>query len=154
MRRDGHTAFAWVVLAFATAAANAQDPATASLFVQNCSACHQADGSGTPGLAPPLEGAHWRKLVAERSYLPRVIAFGLTGQIRVGDAVFNSGMPAQGQLNDEQVAGLANHVASVLNAAHLSPDWKPYDAAEVASVRATPHASTEQRQLRTKILAP
>jgi mono/diheme cytochrome c family protein len=154
MRRDGRTTLAWVVLAFAAAAANAQDPATTSLFVQNCSACHQADGSGTPGLAPPLKGAHWQKLVAERSYLPRVIAFGLTGPIKVGDAVFNSGMPAQGQLSDEQLARLANHVASELNAANLSPDWKPYDVAEVASVRATQHTSTEQRQLRSKILAP
>jgi hypothetical protein len=101
-----------------------------------------------------LKGEYWRKLLAERSYLPRVIAFGLTGQIKVGEAVFSGGMPGQVQLTDEQVAAAANYVASALNASHLPPGWKPYDAAEAASVRAVPHGSIEQRQLRKQALGP
>jgi mono/diheme cytochrome c family protein len=154
MPHEGRAALAGLALALAAAAASAQETGGAGLFVETCSACHQADGGGTPGFAPPLKGTHWQKLLAERSYLPRVIAFGLTGQIKVGEAVFSGGMAAQAQLTDEQVAALANHVASVLNAAHLPPGWKPYDAAEVAGVRAAPHGSIEQRQLRKQALAP
>src|SRR5262245_45341508 len=74
------------------ATAAAQDKLGGTLFVQICGPCHQPDGGGTPGLAPPLKGPHWKKLAAERTYLPRVIAFGLTGQIKVGESVFAGGM--------------------------------------------------------------
>lgn len=154
MPHEGPTALVGLALALAAACASAQDTGGASVFAQTCAVCHQADGSGTPGLAPPLKGGYWQKLLAERSYLPRVIAFGLTGQIKVGESIFNSGMPAQAQLTDEQLAAVANHVASGLNAAHLPASWKAYDAAEVAGVRAAPHASIEQRQLRKQALAP
>lgn len=125
----------------------------AALFKQHCAACHQADGSGVPGLAPPLKGAHWKKLLKERSYLPRVAAFGLTGAIRVGDATFNSAMPAQPQIGDEQLAVVINFVAVGLNAEHLPSDWPAYVASDVAAVRAAPHSGTEQRQLRKEVLA-
>jgi mono/diheme cytochrome c family protein len=145
---------AGLALALAPVAAGAQESAGATVFVQIFGVCHQADGSGTPGYAPALTGAHWRRLLAQRTYLPRVIAFGLTGQIQVDGAVFNSGMAAQAQLSDEQLADVANFVASSVNAAHLPPGWKPYDAAEVAALRSTPHGSVEQRQLRKQALAP
>ena len=154
MPHEARAVVAGLALALAPLAAGAQESAGAALFVQTCGVCHQADGGGTPGYAPPLTGAHWRKLLAQRSYLPRVIAFGLTGQIQVDGAVFNSGMAAQAQFSDEQLADVANFVASALNAANLPPGWKAYDAAEVAALRATAHGSIEQRQLRKQALAP
>jgi mono/diheme cytochrome c family protein len=147
-------ALAAFALGFTATVASAQSSDGASVFVQTCGACHQADGGGIPGYAPPLKGSHWQKLLVERSYLPRVIAFGLTGRIKVGDSVFNGGMPAQAQLTDEQVAAVANYVAAVLNAPQLPPDWKPYNTAQAASARAAPHGSIEQRQLRKQTLAP
>jgi len=134
------------------AGAALQDKLGGTLFVQTCGPCHQPDGGGTPGLAPALKGPHWQKLAAERTYLPRVIAFGLTGQIKVGDAVFAGGMQPQAQLNDEQAAAVANYVAGVLNQSNLPADWKPYTAAEITAVRATPHSSVDQRQLRKHAL--
>lgn len=154
MPHEARAVVAALALALTPLIAGAQESAGATLFVQTCGACHQADGTGTPGYAPPLVGAHWKKLLAQRSYLPRVIAFGLTGQIKVDEAVFNSGMAAQVQLSDDQLADVANFVASALNAASLPADWKAYDAAEVAALRATPHGSVEQRQLRKQALAP
>ena len=133
-------------------AADPQDKVGGTVFAQVCAACHQPDGGGTPGLAPPLKGPHWQKLAAERTYLPRVIVFGLTGQIKVADAVYASGMQPQAQLNDEQAAAVASYVAGVLNASNLPADWKPYSAAEIAAVRAAPHNSVDQRQLRKHAL--
>ena len=134
--------------------AAAEGEAGATLFKQHCAACHQADGAGIPGIAPPLKGAHWQKLLQERTYLPRVAAFGIAGPIRIGDAAYNSAMPAQSQLTEEQLAGTINFLAAGLNGANLPPGWQRYEAAEVASVRATPHSGNEQRQLRRKILTP
>ena len=168
MLREGHSTLVGLALALAAATAlaqdkpgaGAQDNAAAGVqdklggtqFVQTCAPCHQPDGGGTPGLAPSLKGPHWQKLAAERTYLPRVIAFGLTGQIKVGDAVFAGGMQPQVQLNDEQAAAVANYVASVLNEGNLPAEWKPYTASEIGAVRATPHSSVEQRQLRKHAL--
>ena len=72
-----------------------------ALFAQNCAACHQSDGSGTVGLAPPLKGEHWQRLGQERSYLANVITHGLSGLIVVNGQRFVSSMPAfASQLND------------------------------------------------------
>jgi mono/diheme cytochrome c family protein len=125
-----------------------------ALFKQHCSVCHQADGSGTPGLAPPLKGAHWGRLLRERAFLPRVVAFGMTGSIKVGDAVYNGAMPGQRQLSDADLASVLNHVAGTLNASALPADWHAYEGEEVARIRAAPFPTIEQRNLRRKLLAP
>lgn len=130
------------------------DEAGAAVFKQYCGVCHQTDGAGIPGIAPPLKGGHWQKLLQERTYLPRVAAFGIAGPIRVGDAAFNSAMPAQSQLTEDQLAGAINFVAAGLNAASLPPGWQRYEPADVASVRAAPHSASQQRQLRGQILLP
>jgi mono/diheme cytochrome c family protein len=71
-----------------------------ALFGLHCAACHQADGSGTVGLAPPLKGEHWGKLGADRGYLPMVLVHGLSGPIRVGAQTFVGSMPPFAQLDD------------------------------------------------------
>lgn len=141
------------VTALPAIGALADEQAGSALFKQHCSACHQSDGAGIPGIAPPLKGPHWHKLLQERSYLPRVVGFGLAGQIRIGDATYNSAMPAQSQLADDQIASVINFVAADLNAAVLPPGWRRYETADVAVVRATPHGGNDQRQLRKQILA-
>lgn len=142
-----------MVAALPASGALADERAGTALFKQHCSACHQSDGGGIPGVAPPLAGPHWQKLLQERNYLPRVVAFGLAGQIRIGDSTYNSAMPAQPQLADDQLALVINFVAAELNAAVLPPGWRRYETADIAVVRATPHGSNEQRQLRKQILA-
>src|SRR5262245_38957971 len=138
-----------LVLVLACACATrAEDDGGATLFRQNCDACHQADGSGIPDIAPPLKGAHWSKLLAERSYLPRVAAFGIAGSIKVGDTAYNSVMPPQAQLTDEQLTAALNFVAAALNQSSLPAGWKRYETADVTSVRAASHNANEQRQLR------
>ena len=143
-----------LLLASAWSSAGAAAEAGVALFKQHCGACHQVDGAGIPGIAPPLRGAHWKKLLQERTYLPRVAAFGIAGSIKVGDTTYNSAMPAQSQLTEDQLAEAINFIAAGLNAANLPPGWQPYAAAEVASVRAASHQANEQRQLRRQILKP
>jgi mono/diheme cytochrome c family protein len=102
------------------------------LFARHCAVCHQADASGTVGLAPALKGEHWQKLGAERSYLPTVLVHGLSGPIQVGSTRFVGSMPAFGtQLRDDELVLIANHLRSLQGAA----DAEPLTAADFAAAR-------------------
>lgn len=78
----------------------------ATLYVDNCSGCHQAQGTGMPGVFPPLAG-NGVVTAAEPNDILKVVLFGIPAQNGYIP------MPAFGsQLNDQQVADLANYVRS------------------------------------------
>ena len=74
----------------------------------NCAACHQADGKGRDGLAPPLAGSEWASGTPSRP--ARVVLHGLTGKIVVKGQTFQLDMPAFGLLRDEQLAAILTYV--------------------------------------------
>jgi hypothetical protein len=78
----------------------------------------------------------------------------MTGSIKVGDSIYSGAMPAQRQLSDTDLASVLNHLARELNASALPADWRAYDAAEIAGIRATPYPTIEQRNLRRRLLTP
>lgn len=125
----------------------AQQPDGAALYAQHCAACHQADGSGTVGLAPALKGDHWAKLGSDRGYLPMVLVHGLSGPIRVGGQTFVGSMPAFGQLDDAALAALATHLRKLQGGAEA------FAATDVKAERDKPGSPPQTRQRRTQILA-
>ncbi len=134
------------LLMTATATCGAADGA--ALYTQHCAACHQADASGTVGLAPTLKGEHWAKLGADRGYLPTVIVFGLSGAIKVGAQNFVGSMPAFGaQLDDASIAALATQVRKLQGGTDA-----PYTADEVKAERARPGSPPQTRQRRVQAL--
>ncbi|MBI3368248.1 MAG: cytochrome c [Burkholderiales bacterium] len=142
-----HTA---VALATLVAAATAQaGPDGAALFAQNCAACHQPDGSGTIGLAPPLKGEHWAQLGADRGYLPTVLVHGLSGPIKVNGQPFVGNMPAFGaQFDDATIAAIATYLRSLQGAASEAP----YTAADVAAARQSAGSPPQTRLRRVHVL--
>jgi mono/diheme cytochrome c family protein len=135
------------VLLALTGAAQAADGA--ALFAQHCASCHQADGSGTVGLAPPLKGDHWLRLGAERGYLPMVLINGLSGPIRLGSQTFVGAMPPFGpQLDDESLAAVASHVRRLQGATGEAP----FTAAELQAQRAQPGSAPQTRLRRVQLL--
>lgn len=121
----------------------------AALFAQHCAACHQADGSGTVGLAPPLKGAHWAALGGQRDYLPTVVLKGLSGRIKVGGQTFVGSMPTfAAQLDDDTLALIVTHLATLQGAA----DRVAYTAADFAPLRQGPGDPAQTRQRRQQIL--
>lgn len=110
----------------------------AVLFQQNCSFCHGENGQGRAGVFPPLAG-HAPNVIATpegRAYLIQVLLFGLQGEIKVKGQKYNGVMAAFGQLSNEQVAAILNHVLTAWgNDKLLAKDHKPITAAEVAAVR-------------------
>ena len=136
------------LIALALPLAAAAQPDGVALFAQHCAACHQADGSGTVGLAPPLKGEHWSKLGADRGYLPMVIVHGLSGPIRIGAQTFVGSMPPFAQLDDATLAALATHVRTLQGGAQA------YAAGDIKAARDQPGSPPATRQRREQILAP
>ncbi len=120
-----------------------------ALFGQHCAACHQADGSGTVGLAPPLKGDHWARLGADRAYLPTVLLHGLSGAIKVGDLTFVGSMPAfDAQLDDASLAAIASHLRKLQGAA----TDEPYTAEQFKALRQVAGSPPQSRQRRAQLL--
>ncbi|MDD3179082.1 MAG: copper-containing nitrite reductase [Opitutaceae bacterium] len=81
------------------------------VYASLCSACHQPDGNGLPGAFPPLAGSDYLKADRERPI--RIVLKGLTGPITVNGKTFNSAMPAQeAMLNDQQIADVLTYVTN------------------------------------------
>ena len=116
------------------AAANAQptpiDPLVLGKQVfNNCKTCHQADGRGTEGNYPPLDGSPYVNGPPER--IIRIVLDGLQGEITVEGKTFNNVMPAwRGQMNDEKIAAVLTYVRQAWG--NKAP---PVDAAMVKSIR-------------------
>jgi mono/diheme cytochrome c family protein len=121
----------------------------AALFARHCAACHQGDGAGTVGLAPPLKGEHWGRLAADRGYLPMVLVHGLSGPIKLGAQNFVGSMPAFGpELDDAAIAALATQVRRLQGASGESP----FTADEVKAERSKPGSPPQSRLRRVQLL--
>ncbi len=110
-------------------------PAEQALFEKGkaiyviCSACHQTNGAGLAGLAPPLLDSEWALGPADRPI--RIALQGLTGPIEVEGVKWQLEMPGLPTLSDEDVAGVLTYIRR---------EWdhgaSPVQPAEVAKVRA------------------
>jgi mono/diheme cytochrome c family protein len=120
----------------------------ASVF-QPCQGCHQPTGAGIPGVFPPLAGHVPEILAAKggREYIIHVVLFGLTGEISVKGTKYNGAMPAFGQLKDEDVAAVLNHISTSWNN-KLPAGQKAFTAAEVKAQRAKPLTAAQVNEAR------
>lgn len=133
---------------FAPLAAPPAHAQAADLFANHCAACHQADGSGTVGLAPPVKGAHWARLEADRAYLPTVLLHGLSGRIQIDGQLYVGSMPSFSALDDAALAQIANHLRGLqgagAEAAYIADDFK--------QLRPSAGSPTQTRQHRARLL--
>jgi mono/diheme cytochrome c family protein len=111
--------------------------AASRAYLQNCSACHQAAGTGIPGAFPPLAGhaADIYEADGGRTYLIDVVLYGLMGPITVNGQTYNGMMPPWPQLNDEQIALILNHVVAGFDGQSPPDGFDAYRAADVAGER-------------------
>jgi mono/diheme cytochrome c family protein len=80
-------------------------------YNEACMLCHQANGLGTPGQFPPLDGSEW--VTGPVGRLVRIPHNGLTGPITVKGENWNAAMPAMGAtLTDEDMANLLTYIRS------------------------------------------
>ncbi|MBI4622182.1 MAG: c-type cytochrome [Verrucomicrobia bacterium] len=79
-----------------------------TLFTAVCAACHQIDGRGLDGVAPPLLDSEWVLGSPER--IVRIILHGVRGQITVLGRVHMGDMAALGALDDQQISSVLTYV--------------------------------------------
>jgi mono/diheme cytochrome c family protein len=91
-----------------------QDPVKASIergkgvFEKYCLACHQANGSGVPGMNPPLKKTKW--VLGDKKTLVGILQNGLDEEIEINGNYFNNPMPAQSALKDQEMADVLTYV--------------------------------------------
>lgn len=76
-----------------------------TIYSATCVACHQQDGNGMAGLAPPLNGSSWVTESKER--LSLIVNHGISGPIDVKGVTWNSVMPGHGPMPQFQGEGLS-----------------------------------------------
>lgn len=75
-----------------------------AIYSATCVACHQKDGNGMAGLAPPVNGSSWVTESKER--LALMVFHGVSGPIDVKGEAWNSVMPGHGVMPQFKGDGL------------------------------------------------
>ncbi len=101
--------------ASATAAAVAKNPASASdgatVYVANCSSCHQPSGRGVAGAFPPLAGNP--TVNGSPIAVIAIVKNGLEGRLVVNGTAYSGIMPSwKHQISDEQIAAVISYIRS------------------------------------------
>jgi mono/diheme cytochrome c family protein len=122
------------------------------VYTTNCAACHQAGGTGMAGAFPPLAG-HFPDLLKRpdgRSYVGKVLLFGLEGEISVNGNNFAGAMPPWNALGDDDIAAVLNYVSNAWdNGKSLPADFKPFTSDEIKALRAPELTSAQVYALRS-----
>jgi mono/diheme cytochrome c family protein len=108
-----------------------------AIFAASCAACHQAAGTGVPGVFPPLAGSAWVK--GSDTILVRILLHGVQGTITVAGTPYNGTMPPfKDKLGDAEVAAVATYIRG-----QWGNGGAAVTAARVAEVRSATAARTE-----------
>jgi mono/diheme cytochrome c family protein len=138
-RRCVTAAGAAAALLAAASSARAQSAdAGAGDYATNCAACHQAGGTGLAGAFPPLAGhvPDILKPADGRTYIGKVLLFGLEGAITVNGGDYAGAMPSWQALGDNDIAAVLNYVSTAWdNGKSLPPGFKPFTADEIKALR-------------------
>jgi len=103
-----------------------------TLYIANCSACHQSNGEGLPGVFPPLKGSGVVNKDDAVKHI-QVVLNGMQGA-RAGGVVYVAAMPPfAGALSDTEIAGIIDYERG-----SLGNHGTPVAAAQVAAERARP----------------
>jgi len=109
----------------------------AAIFAARCAPCHQATGTGLPGVFPPLAGSNW--VNGRDTTVMQILLHGIQGTLTVNGTPYNGAMPAFGtQLSDAEIAAVLTHIRS-----HWGNKGGPVSAAQVAPQRAATAARSK-----------
>ena len=80
-----------------------------AVYESVCALCHNTDGMGKPGQAPPFAGSEWA--LGSPARMIRIPLAGLSGVVKVKDQDWNLSMPAMGAaLPDEDLAAVLTYI--------------------------------------------
>lgn len=79
-----------------------------AVYIKYCLTCHQSDGMGVPGMHPPLGPGSW--VGKDPKELVAIMMKGLSGKIEVNGEVYNTFMPSQANLTNEEIADVLSYI--------------------------------------------
>jgi mono/diheme cytochrome c family protein len=130
--------FSFLVTALTTVSLDTASAANGEqLYASNCGICHQPDGAGAPGVAPPLRSGLWQRL-GPRSprYVAGVLVSGLVG-MPIDGQFYGAAMPSWAQLSDVELSDVATFVLQKLNGMKLKVPETTIKEARAAALDAT-----------------
>lgn len=138
-------------LVVAEAPAEAGPADGAAVYASNCASCHGAGGAGISGVFPPLAGhaADLAALDGGRTYMVDALLYGLQGGIVIDGTTYAGVMPAWGQLSDDAIAAVLDHVVTLDGS-----DAPGFTADEVAAERGKGLAASDVLTLRQQVVGP
>lgn len=108
-----------------------------SVYARQCSACHQAEGTGLPKTFPPL--ASNPDLYIDRLFPVYVVLNGLEGPATIKGEQYNGVMPPFDHLSDAELAAVLAYVRSAWDNNKLRPaGFVDVDAAAIGKARQKP----------------
>ncbi len=78
------------------------------VYKKYCLACHQSDGSGNPGMFPPL--SETKTVNGDKETLINIILNGMQGKIIVKGEVYNQVMVPHSFLSDKEIAAVLTYI--------------------------------------------
>lgn len=87
-----------------------------------CLACHMADGSGVPGMHPPLIESDF--VNGDKEELIKITLKGLSGEIEVNGETYNSIMPPHSHLSNKEIADVLTYIRGSFgnNSSEIAPE--------------------------------
>jgi mono/diheme cytochrome c family protein len=73
-----------------------------------CLPCHQVDGSGVPGMNPPLKKTKW--VLGDKKQLITIILKGMDEQIEIDGEEYSNVMASHAFLKDQEIADVLTYV--------------------------------------------
>lgn len=139
-----------LVLVGLSSSAMAEELAGAGLYNRHCVACHQPNGEGAPGIAPPISGTLQgrAKTAVGRKFLAQIMVSGMIGTISSHGMRYLGNMPSFAALTDAELATALNHVLKTFNGVDLL-----LPAGDFAAARARALPPAEVFKLRSRALA-
>ncbi len=119
-----------------------------AVYESVCALCHNTDGTGKPGQAPPFAGSEW--VSGSPNRMIRIPLVGLSGPVTVKGQEWNLSMPAMGAaLPDDDLAAVLTYIRQSWGnkASEITPEQvkkvrsemgsrtQPFSAAELNSVQ-------------------
>ncbi|HPE75190.1 MAG TPA: cytochrome c [Draconibacterium sp.] len=78
------------------------------VYESACLVCHMRNGSGVPGMHPPLTKSEF--VNGDPDKLISIILKGLSGKMEIQGEIYNSIMPPQAHLSDQQIADVLTFI--------------------------------------------
>lgn len=105
-----------------TKAASQQPHPGKKVYDTTCLVCHMADGSGVPGMHPPIYESEF--VNGDQTELINIVLKGKSGEVVVKGEVYNGAMPPQSHLSDQQIADVLTYMRSNFgnDAGPISPE--------------------------------